>query len=532
MVNSTSADDVLDRSLDVPSAGTGLRGFLGRNKLKSILVTGDLGAVFIGYSLALWATGFIGSHVLPDAIAIAVVAVVAGFSCIRSQGLFLARVSTIRVVELTRAIRAVVMLGAVMLVVDRVFKFDVRIKEVATASAIVLILLVIWRSAYRSWLTTARTGGKYCRRMVVIGADQDAKRLVQLVETHQELGIRIVGVIGSASAAARFGLGELWIGELRDAEHLVEQADTSGVLVSPHGISPERLNVLVREFQRTGVHVFLSSGMSGIAARRIRSISLAYEPMLYVEAPTLARMQMAAKRVFDLLLGAFGLVVASPVMMAVAIAVKVSDGGPVFFRQQRVGFDGAHFGLIKFRTMVVEAESMKAELTATNERNGPLFKMGSDPRVTRVGSFLRQSSLDELPQLFNVLKGQMSLVGPRPALPAEVKNFPEALRAREQVMPGITGLWQVEARDNPSFEAYSRLDIFYVENWSLTLDLMILLGTFEQIVTRLWTTIFGRDSSEMGQVEAQVHPIRSVGFGSLDSGLALASDSTVDHVAG
>ena len=135
--------------------------------------------------------------------------------------------------------------------------------------------------------------------------------------------------------------------------------------------------------------------------------------------------------------------------------------------------------------MTVDAESKLAELGGGNERQGPLFKMENDPRVTRVGRFLRDSSLDELPQLWNVLRGQMSLVGPRPALPAEVVNFSSELRMREQVMPGITGLWQVEARDNPSFEAYRRLDLFYVENWSLTLDLMILVGTVEQVLVRM-----------------------------------------------
>ena len=139
--------------------------------------------------------------------------------------------------------------------------------------------------------------------------------------------------------------------------------------------------------------------------------------------------------------------------------------------------------------MVVNAESKLAELRADNYRQGPLFKMENDPRVTRVGRFLRDSSLDELPQLWNVLRGEMSLVGPRPALPDEVVNFTSELRMREQVMPGITGLWQVEARDNPSFEAYRRLDLFYVENWSITLDLMILIGTVEQVLIRMFRAL-------------------------------------------
>ena len=140
--------------------------------------------------------------------------------------------------------------------------------------------------------------------------------------------------------------------------------------------------------------------------------------------------------------------------------------------------------MIKFRTMHVDAEARLAELTATNERTGPLFKMKTDPRVTRVGHWLRESSLDELPQLFNVIKGEMSLVGPRPALPREVAQFTGDVRGRELVMPGITGLWQVEARDNPSFDAYRRLDLFYVENWTLLLDVLILAATVEHVLVR------------------------------------------------
>ena len=158
----------------------------------------------------------------------------------------------------------------------------------------------------------------------------------------------------------------------------------------------------------------------------------------------------------------------------------------MLFRQRRVGRDGVEFQMLKFRSMCTDAEERLAALKlAGNDRTGPLFKLdGVDPRVTRIGRFLRASSLDELPQLLNVMRGDMSLVGPRPALASEVAEFPADLNARHRVRPGITGLWQVEARDNPSFEAYRRLDLFYVENWSLALDLVILLGTVEQVVAR------------------------------------------------
>jgi lipopolysaccharide/colanic/teichoic acid biosynthesis glycosyltransferase len=238
--------------------------------------------------------------------------------------------------------------------------------------------------------------------------------------------------------------------------------------------------------------VHLGTGLSGIAARRMHTVSLAYEPFLYVECPSLSRLQWFSKRAFDIVVSGVALLLLSPVLAAVALAVKLSDGGPVFFGQERVGRHGKCFRVFKFRSMQVDAERRVQELRDQNERNGPLFKIDHDPRVTRVGNFLRLSSLDELPQLWNVLRGEMSLVGPRPALPSEVALFPPELRARELVTPGISGLCQVEARDNPSFEAYRRLDLFYVENFSLTLDFVIMLATFGQCRSRLWQAVSRR----------------------------------------
>jgi lipopolysaccharide/colanic/teichoic acid biosynthesis glycosyltransferase len=193
-------------------------------------------------------------------------------------------------------------------------------------------------------------------------------------------------------------------------------------------------------------------------------------------------------------------VLSLPLLVLAALAIKVTDPGPVFFKQVRVGKNGHLFTLYKFRTMVVDAEKRMAALARDNERNGPLFKMQGDPRVTKVGKLLRLSSIDEIPQLLNVLKGQMSLVGPRPALPKEVLEFDDDLRRRELVKPGITGLWQVEARDSPSFDAYRRLDLFYVDNWTLIGDLDIMLDTLEHMLGRLIGSF--RRSDEQGETVA------------------------------
>jgi lipopolysaccharide/colanic/teichoic acid biosynthesis glycosyltransferase len=193
----------------------------------------------------------------------------------------------------------------------------------------------------------------------------------------------------------------------------------------------------------------------------------------------------------DLLLASALLLFTAPLLALSALMIKAEDRGPVFYRQVRVGRDGRTFRLMKLRTMVPDAAARAKEIAALNERQGPLFKVTNDPRITRVGRFLRVSSIDELPQLINVLRGEMSLVGPRPALPSEVAQFDPDLLERSRVMPGITGLWQVEARDNPSFRAYRRLDLFYVDNWSVGLDLCIMGATARMLAARVVSGLLG-----------------------------------------
>jgi exopolysaccharide biosynthesis polyprenyl glycosylphosphotransferase len=343
--------------------------------------------------------------------------------------------------------------------------------------------LVLWRSAYRAWLVDARANGRYLRRTILIGADPEIQRLVDVLTVHRELGMQVLGVIGDIDHPATLGVP--WLGALTDTERLVLEHQATGVVVSTAGVDQGRCNTIIRSLQSFGIHVLIDPGLTGIEARRLHATAVAHEPLLWVQAPRLNRAQGLVKRVFDIVVAGTAVVVLSPVFAIVAALVKAGDRGPVFFRQERVGRYGRTFGVLKFRTMHVDAEARLAELAANNERTGPLFKMRDDPRVTRAGRWLRDSSLDELPQLFNVLKGDMSLVGPRPALLSEVEQFSDHVRVRELVMPGITGLWQVEARDNPSFEAYRRLDQFYVENWTPLLDVLILLATVEHVVVRV-----------------------------------------------
>jgi exopolysaccharide biosynthesis polyprenyl glycosylphosphotransferase len=201
-------------------------------------------------------------------------------------------------------------------------------------------------------------------------------------------------------------------------------------------------------------------------------------PLLRVSAPSFAGFRWVVKSMVDRVAAAFGVLLLAPLLLTVALLVKLEDRGPVFFRQVRVGKDGRAFAMIKFRSMAVDAEQRLRDLHAHNEGAGPLFKLRVDPRVTKIGAIIRRYSLDELPQLFNVLGGSMSLVGPRPPLPSEVARYTDDVRRKLKVKPGLTGLWQVSGRSDLSWDESVRLDLRYVENWTLAMDMAILWKTF------------------------------------------------------
>jgi exopolysaccharide biosynthesis polyprenyl glycosylphosphotransferase len=426
------------------------------------------------------------SHVMSLVLVIAFTT--GGVVIINAHGLYLARNCAIRSVEMARIIRASLLLGVAAWFGTRALHIQFGTRwlygQAAVGTLATMAFLLIGRSSYRAWITSARRGGLYIRNVVIIGSNAEAAELHALLLDHPEMGFRVVGVLGDRDDAISHGLAAEWCGLPSDALGVLSARHATGVIVTNGALSPQELDPLVATLQAWGAHIHLSPGVRRVDYRRLRSVPLAYQPLLYLEPSALAWWQIALKRTIDLVVSAIALALTSPLLAVIAVGVKFQDGGPVFFRQRRVGRDGRTFEVFKFRTMVVDAEARLAALEQENERNGPLFKMDRDPRVTRFGRFLRDSSLDELPQLINVLKGEMSLVGPRPALPSEVEKFDEELLDRMRVRPGITGLWQVEARDNPSFAAYRRLDLYYVDNWSVGLDGVVIVATVEQVIAR------------------------------------------------
>jgi exopolysaccharide biosynthesis polyprenyl glycosylphosphotransferase len=275
------------------------------------------------------------------------------------------------------------------------------------------------------------------------------------------------------------------VGHKPNTESIIAALDACGadaVAVSAGvQLHPQILRHLGWELAARNIGLIMAPALTDIAGPRIHTQQVAGLPLIHVTTPTLEAGQRVAKRLFDIVAAGLLLLIASPVMMLVAGLIKLDSRGPVLFRQVRVGIEGNTFFMLKFRSMVVDAEARLEDLASGNEGSGPLFKLRSDPRVTRIGRFLRRFSIDELPQLLNVIGGSMSLVGPRPPLPREVDAYENDVRRRLLVKPGLTGLWQVSGRSNLSWQDSVRLDLYYVENWSLAGDFVIILRTVRAV---------------------------------------------------
>jgi len=322
----------------------------------------------------------------------------------------------------------------------------------------------------------------YLRRIILVGADADTAELLNVLSAEPALGYEAVAIVGGAPPDPSPSLPTST--EISKIPELALATDAIGILVVPSALSSDHMRRSVALALQHGLHVQLWSGLEGVGARRLRLTPSSGEAFLYVEPAKTYAWQYAAKRAIDIVGAAFALVLTAPLIGVAAALVKIDDGGPILHRQERMGKNGRPFVVNKIRSMAEEQNVNPVDLAEFNERDGPLFKASSDPRVTRIGRVLRASSVDELPQLWNVLGGSMSLVGPRPALPEETAEFDRGLLSRLTVKPGITGLWQIEARDNPAFNAYRRLDIYYVNNWSLRLDAAILVSTIPVVLSR------------------------------------------------
>ena len=385
--------------------------------------------------------------------------------------------------ELRRIVNAALITVATMVGIAFVLQFKVLSRLwVIAVLVFVPMMLVIERTIARRVFARMRRNGTLRRPIVIIGTDPDAIGLLHAAERRPELGYHVLGFVGPDDLGERGGVSVL--GSYDDTADVLEATGATGVLISLASVPSELVNKLTRELCDDGYHVALSSGLRDIDIARFRAQDIGGRTLVYVEQVQRGGMHAVAKRAFDITLSLVALVVTAPIALVAAVAVKLTSPGPIIFSQERIGKGGRQFRVLKFRTMVADADARKAELADLNEADGPMFKMARDPRVTKVGAFLRKYSIDEIPQFVNVLKGEMSVVGPRPALATEVEQWTEDVHDRLRVLPGITGMWQVSGRSDTTFDEYKRLDLYYVDNWSLLHDVRILARTFGVVLTQ------------------------------------------------
>ena len=344
-----------------------------------------------------------------------------------------------------------------------------------------LSCLLIERRAWRGWISRRRLAGDYLSSAIVVGSRSDVSYVLEQIRRNPGAGYRVDGVaLDDATTGALPGrsAGIRIVAGLADAALAARTMEVDAVVVAGHPRADDSfIKDLAWQLEGTRAELVLASRLADVAGPRIHFRPVEGLPLVHVELPQYEGGKHFVKRVFDASVAAIAIVILLPLFAAIAIAIRRESSGPVLFSQQRVGRGGRSFRMFKYRSMVVDAEAQLDGLREANQGAGALFKLRDDPRVTRVGKVLRKYSLDELPQLFNVLVGDMSLVGPRPPLQSEVEEYERHVRRRLFIKPGLTGMWQVNGRSDLDWEESVRLDLYYVENWSLTGDLLILWRT-------------------------------------------------------
>nr|WP_325210457.1 sugar transferase [Salinibacterium sp.] len=370
-----------------------------------------------------------------------------------------------------------------------VYLFDLQLARgyFLIALPIGLLSLILVRWSWRTWLRAKRREGDYSSRVLLVGSPESVRHTMRELARMPEAGYTVLGAcvpVDRREADA----GVPVVGCFETVLEALQSSLADTVIVtSSDELSAERIRQLSWQLEPGRHHLIVAPSLTDIGGPRIHTRPVAGLPLIHVETPRYDGAKLYLKRALDVVATSLGLAVLAPLMLFVAAAIRLDSPGPVLFRQPRVGRDGRQFMMLKFRTMVPDAEAVlermrrEGRLTA-DDGNGVLFKMRDDPRITRIGGVLRRFSIDELPQLFNVLVGTMSLVGPRPPLAREVAEYDGHVHRRFLVKPGVTGLWQVSGRSKLSWEESVRLDLYYVENWTLTGDLLLLWRTARAVL--------------------------------------------------
>jgi exopolysaccharide biosynthesis polyprenyl glycosylphosphotransferase len=386
--------------------------------------------------------------------------------------------------EFRRVWTATLGMFGVIAVISTLFKLEIARGYLAIAFPLGLLALSVNRHVARRYVAAQRSRGRFTTAVLAVGEPISATLLAQSLTRCPADGYTVVGVC-TPGAPQRENIVVPGIGPVPlfpyegDIRHAIaaSHADTVA-LTSAAELGPEGIRDLSWQLEKLGVDLVVSPGIVDVAGPRLTVRPVADLPLIHVDKPQYEGAKRFQKRAFDVCFSLLALLAASPIMIVAAVAIKVTSRGPVFYCAERIGLDGTPFRMIKFRSMVVDADRRLAEVADLNDIvGGVLFKVREDPRITRLGRILRRYSIDELPQFINVLRGDMSVVGPRPPLQVEVETYDHRVRRRLLVRPGITGLWQVSGRSDLSWEDSARLDLSYVENWSMLSDLAIAAKT-------------------------------------------------------
>jgi exopolysaccharide biosynthesis polyprenyl glycosylphosphotransferase len=391
--------------------------------------------------------------------------------------------------EYRRVWMATLTVFGVVAVLSTLFRLDIARGYLAIAFPLGIAALTVNRWLARKYVTAQRRRGGFMHTVVAVGMPDSAKSLAESLARHPAEGYAVVGLClpgmtgsntASVSAAGSIPVFRSDV----DIEDVLAETGADTVALTSGVLGPEEIRDLSWRLERLDVDLVMSPGMIDVAGPRLTLRPAGGSALIHVDKPQYDGAKRFQKRAFDVCFSAAVLMVALPVIALAAAAVKLTSPGPAFYLGERIGLDGRPFRMIKLRSMVVDADSRLADVAHLNQSGGVLFKIRQDPRVTPVGRFLRRYSLDELPQFFNVLAGDMSVVGPRPPLRSEVDAYDDQVRRRLLVRPGITGLWQISGRSDLSWEDSVRLDLSYVENWSMVGDLVIAAKTASAVLSR------------------------------------------------
>jgi exopolysaccharide biosynthesis polyprenyl glycosylphosphotransferase len=386
--------------------------------------------------------------------------------------------------EYRKVVGAGLLLFTVIAVLAYALRSDVARGYVFIAVPLTVVLTVGVRHQLRDWIYRLRERGQALQRVLVVGRADAVVSLIEKLDHEPQHGLVPVGACVPYVGAEVSHVHDVPV--LGDPSRVLQAVDETGAhvvaVVSHPDMSGHALRRLSWALEERDVELIVSPGIIEVAGPRISIRPIAGLSLLHLERPSASGGRMLGKAVFDRVVGGLMLLTLSPLFLAIAAAVRLTSAGPAFHRQTRVGIDGRQFRMVKFRSMVMDADARRAGLLEHSDGNGMLFKLRHDPRVTGVGAVLRRFSLDELPQLMNVMRGEMSLVGPRPPLPEEVAGYTDDATRRLKVKPGMTGLWQVSGRSDLTWEESLRLDLRYTDNWSLALDLSILWRTVRAVI--------------------------------------------------